>query len=418
VPKPNTGIVERGESGWRGLASALNRPIVVLLLLQLMGGMMFSPHRTFFPIYAKELGYSAVLIATLATVRQLMGLFASLVGGTLSDSLGRKWTLLLGYVGFLLGGLIFLTPSAGWIAVLWALSGFGMGLHTLGGQSYLMDTAHPRYLGLLTAFYNWGYTLGGTLSSPVTGFLLDRWNYQVFGIALTAFALVAIAVNLFSLPRSPARTGRGAASWKKLFGYGDLASRRPVIALVAIRFLPTFYWGMALVFIPLLLAAAGATKMVIALYATVSQVVASLAQGVVGHAADRFGSKWPTVITFSVLVLSILGTGILPGQLWSIFAFGTLGAAAAWSFSTLLPTLVAQVTEPAERGRVLGWIHLWWNLAMIVGSMVGGVLFEWGMGLPFLVAGVLNLLSIVLAFLFFQTKASPLDQESTEEARL
>jgi hypothetical protein len=49
---------------------------------------------------------------------------------------------------------------------------------------------------------------------------------------------------------------------------------------------------------------------------------------------------------------------------------------------------------------------------------VGGVLFEWGMGLPFLVAGVLNLLSIVLAFLFFQTKASPLDQESTEEARL
>ena len=70
--------------------------MIVLLLLQLMGGMMLSPQRTFFPIYLQELGDSAVIISTLASARQIMGLLASLVGGSLSDVLGRKWTLLAG----------------------------------------------------------------------------------------------------------------------------------------------------------------------------------------------------------------------------------------------------------------------------------------------------------------------------------
>jgi MFS family permease len=370
-----------------------------------MGGMMLSPHRTFFPIYLKELGYSAVTIAAMTTVRRVMGTLASLLGGALSDSFGRKWTFALGQVGFLLGSLVFMVVSPEWIGVLWALSGLGAGLHTLGGQSYLMDAAHRAYLGLLTAFYNWGYTLGGALSSPVAGILLDRWNYRVFGSALTIFALATISVNLFLLPRSPSQASREASSWRKLFGYGDVAARPSVIVLVLLRFLPTVYWGMASVLIPLLLDAAGATKILIASYATISQVVASLAQIVVGRAADRLGVKWPTVVMYVTLVANILGIGALPDRLSSVYAFGTLSTAAAWSLSTLLPSMVAQVTESEERGRTLGWIHLWWNVAMMVGSMAGGALYERVAGLPFISAGALNLLSIALVFAFFRMVA-------------
>ena len=94
-----------------------------------------------------------------------------------------------------------------------------------------------------------------------------------------------------------------------------------------------------------------------------------------------------------------------PSKLWAVLIFGTTGIAAAWALSTLLPSLVSQATVPEERGRVLGFIHLWWNLAMIVGSMVGGVLFEVATGLPFLVAGAINLGSIALLFLFYRLVA-------------
>jgi MFS family permease len=385
------------------LRLALNRPILIMLLLQLMGGMMLSPHRTFFPLYARELGYSAFVISVFATIRQMMGLLASLVGGSLSDSLGRKRTLLLGEVGFLLSSLVFLTRSEGAIGVLWALGGLGMGFHTLGGQSYLMDNARAGYLGILTALYNWGYTLGGTLSSPVAGFALDSWDYRVFGTALALFAALTIGLNVLVLPRSYLSHAPTAASWKRLFGYGELATRRPVILVVLLRLLPTVYWGMALVLLPILLDDAGASKTTIALYATVSQVIATLAQVAVGRSIDRFGTRLPTMITLSALTASILATAALPYQLWAVFAFGTLGAAAAWSLSTLLPSWVSHVAHPQERGRVLGWIHLWWNLGMILGTMAGGALFERWAGLPFLFAGVLNFGTIAVAWTFFRS---------------
>jgi MFS family permease len=159
---------------------------------------------------------------------------------------------------------------------------------------------------------------------------------------------------------------------------------------------------MAIVFVPLLLDAAGASKTTIALYATLSQIVASLAQIIVGRAADRWGAKRPTVATLSVLVASILGTGLFAEQLWGVFVFGTAGATAAWSLSTLLPTWVARVAKAEERGRVFGWVHLWWNVGMIAGSLLGGALFDAWKGLPFLVAGAINLASIALVFRFYR----------------
>ena len=68
--------------------------------------------------------------------------------------------------------------------------------------------------------------------------------------------------------------------------------------------------------------------------------------------------------------------------------------------------MVARVTAPAERGRVLGWVHLWWNAAMVLGSLVGGALFERGAGLPFGVAGAGVLLAGGLAALFFRRTAA------------
>jgi MFS family permease len=133
--------------------------------------------------------------------------------------------------------------------------------------------------------------------------------------------------------------------------------------------------------------------------------MASLSQAIVGRAADRWGPKETTAITYGALLVSVLGTGLWPTSLRGVFISGTIGLAAAWSLSTLLPSLVAEATVPEERGRVLGFIHLWWTVAMIVGSMTGGALFEIAPGLPFLVTGLPNLFSIALLFIFYRRVA-------------
>ncbi len=375
--------------------------MLVLLTLQLMGGMVSSPQRTFFPIYLSDLGHSAVFISWLATAQRLTGLAAAALGGSLSDTLGRERTLLLGQLIVLLAGLVFFASSPWLIVLLCALSGIGYSLQTLGSQTYLLDNAHSRSLGVLTALYNWGYTLGGALAGPLAALLLHANNYRAFAIALTAFSLLILLVNRLFLP--PSRTAPAlATAAARPRGYREIATRPISLLLAALRFLPTFYWGMALILIPLMLRGAGASLALIALYATVSQIVATLAQIVAGRAADRFGCRWPVLLTYALLTGGVLLTALSSGSIWGIFVSGTLGASAAWAQSTLMPSMVAQVTAPPERGRVLGWIHLWWNAGMVLGSLVGGALFERSAGLPFGVAGLGMLLATGLAALFLR----------------
>jgi MFS family permease len=367
--------------------------------------MMTSPLYTFFPLYITELGGSVLLIANIAAAKQIAGLLASVIGGTLVDALGRKRTLLLGNLGGLLSTLAFLLASPNWIGLFWVIGGFGQGLHTVGGQSYLMDAANPYYLGVISALYNWGHTLGGALGSSIVGLLLQRGGYSLLAQGMLAFAVCTIAVNQFILPPSTRERQSRRERTRRFLGHGGMATRPTVLVLAALRFIPTLHYAAMLILIPLLLDAGGASEASIAWYASASWVLASLAQLSAGRSADRWGPKWPAAAAFALLLASAIVIGIWPHRVAAVYTFGAMGMAAAWSLSTLLPSLVAQSTVPEERGRVLGFIHLWWNLAMVVGSLAGGALFEVASGLPFLVAGVINIGSIALLFVYFRLVA-------------
>ncbi|MCB0055137.1 MAG: hypothetical protein KDE24_36910, partial [Caldilinea sp.] len=88
-------------------------------------------------------------------------------------------------------------------------------------------------------------------------------------------------------------------------------------------------------------------------------------------------------------------------QLWGVITFGILGAAAAWSLASLLFTLVSDGVPRAEHGRAFGLLHATWSVAMIGGALLGGALTRLSPGLPFAVAGLLNIGSIVLVLAFF-----------------
>jgi len=380
---------------------AFTVPITFLLGTQLLSCLVVAPVATFFPVYLDDLGYSTVLIAGIVTLQRAMGLIASLAGGMMSDSLGAKRTLLLGQLGYFAGTLLFLAKAPLWVSVIWAVNGLGTGLHLLGGQNYLLEKADHAFLGILTAFYFWGYTVGTSVSNPIAAALMGRVGYSGLTLFMVVPAAATLILTAVALPSSQRFSGGTQANP----GYRDIAFRPIVLMLAGLRFLPTFCYGMAMVFVPLLLKNAGASNRLIALFAAVSSVFATLAQLAVGRIADLASWKAPTAAAYALLAASSLAIGAWPASLWTVFACGTLGIGAAWSLSTLLPTLVAKVTAPAERGRVLGYAHLFWNLAMILSSLSGGYLFETWLGLPFFAGGLACTCAIFLFIAFVrQTK--------------
>jgi MFS family permease len=379
--------------------------MAVLLSVQLLSGAVLAPQRFFFPIYLEEqLGYTTLLISTFVAFGQFLGMIAAVIGGALSDTIGRKWTLVLGLYGFVFGSMLYLANTPLPVLLFWALSGLGLGFHAVGGQGYLIDSASPAHLGVFSALYNWGFTLGGALGSAGLGIILDTRGFAAFGLSLLMVSLATALSAMAFLPHLRRKPGEELPSWKgSLLGYREVI-RRPGVALLGLmRFLPTCYWGIVNVLMPLLINRA-AGKTAVALYATSSQVLASLAQILAGQAADRWGPRWPTLVAFAGVITSAIGLASTASsqQLWSFYTFGILGACAAWSLSTLMPTLISIAAPVEERGRVVGTLHLLWNMGMMVGAMIGGALLELAVGLPFFVAALLDSLAVGLAFAFFR----------------
>ena len=217
------------------------------------------------------------------------------------------------------------------------------------------------------------------------------------GFLSTAGPLTALWALRFLSPQPPVQNGSHPGQLPT-----RLLAHRPVVQLLmGLRFLPTLYYGMASVLIPLLINDLAGNKTTVALYSTASLVVASAAQLWVGRAADRYGHRWPTLISYGVLILAALGLALFAQELWGVFLFGVLGIAAAWALAALLFVLVADGVAQPEHGRTFGLLHATWSIAMISGSLLGGALLRVAPGLPFLLVALFNLLSIVLSLAFF-----------------
>ena len=390
------------------------RPVAALLLVQCLNGVVVSAQRYFFPIYVSDaLGGTLVLASSLVSMAQAAGMVAALMAGGLTDTLGRKWTLVLGLGCFVVSSIAFFARIPWLVAALWVVNGLAMSLESLGAQSYLIRAGEHLRIGTISAFYHWGFTLGGALGSPFAGYVLDTRGYATFARLLMGLATFNTVLAVAVMPRLQHREAReDRHRWAEvLAGYLDVVRRPTVIRLGLIRFLPTCYYGMSGVLIPLLIYAQTGTKISVAAFVTTSQILAMGAQLIAGRAADRLGPRVPTLIAMGGVAAAALGQAVFAGQPWGLFAFGCLGMASAWSLSTMMLVLVSRATVAHEQGRVLGALHLVWNLAMVLSILVGGLLVEIRAGLPFAVASALGVGGVVAVLSYFgrQSEAMAVD---------
>ncbi len=231
--------------------------------------------------------------------------------------------------------------------------------------------------------------------------LIERRGFSAFGWVETALiTLAALLATLFMVYLSD-RTAEPAPL--RAFWSGALAMirRTKVRQLMGMRCLPTIFYGMLTVLIPLLIFDLSGSKVVVAAYGTVNLIMASAAQLLAGRSADRWGARGPTIVAYACVVLAGLGLTATFATVWGLFVFGVLGVAAAWSLSTLMYVWVADGVSKAEHASSFGLLHAVWSLSMITGSLLGGSLVRTFPGLPFLVAGLLNVGSLVLALAYY-----------------
>jgi MFS family permease len=186
----------------RMFATAERRTLLLTFVIVVISGMLWTGVSNFIMVYITDVKMVALVIAGgLSTLKYTVGAFAMIIGGTLSDKLGRKKLLLFGYSLFAVS-LVALTLAPSNLALLAGLVvvlGFAFFVTQSPMNALLGDISHKDTVGVT---YGVNFTLKygvGFFTPAIAGWLAVNYSLNhvfYFFAALSAAAfLVATLIK-------------------------------------------------------------------------------------------------------------------------------------------------------------------------------------------------------------------------------
>jgi len=162
---------------------------VSMTALGVIGYQIMATHQV---AHAVDRGFQPTTVVWLFAFGAGCMMAGNLLGGWLSDHLGRAWVFALGSVGAIIGiGCLAAVsgPSDLALLVLYTASGFGFGMRIAQLSTIPADAFSGRHLGAILGVVQAGGGVGGAV-----GPFLGGWLFDVTGSYRPAFAVAGLAV--------------------------------------------------------------------------------------------------------------------------------------------------------------------------------------------------------------------------------
>ena len=171
--------------------------------------------------------------------------------------------------------------------------------------------------------------------------------------------------------------------------------RRRLFTIFAIVLIDMIGFSIVLPLLPYYARSFGASDVVIGLMFAAYPAAQLVAAPILGRWSDRFGRR-------PILLLSIFGTFVgflvlgFAGTTWMLFLSRIIDGSTGGNI-TVAQAYISDVTDESSRGQALGLIGAAFGLGFILGPVTGGLLSQFGYGVPaFFAAGLtaVNLLAV------------------------
>jgi len=189
----------------RALRSVRLWAAVAMTGLGVVGFQIMSTHQV---AHAMDRGMprdTAVWVLALAAACMMAG---NVLGGWLSDRVGRGWVFVLGTVVAILGILCFAAirgPEDRVLLLLYAVSGFGFGMRIAQLSTIPADVFAGPHLGAILGVVQAGGGLGGAIGPFLAGWLFDVTGSYRLAFLAACVAVAGSAVAAWLAARPPVR---------------------------------------------------------------------------------------------------------------------------------------------------------------------------------------------------------------------
>lgn len=368
---------------------------VQLLLQVLLVGLTIGMMRTVVPALAEaEYGVprnSFVLLSAFVLAFGLVKGVLNFVAGRLSERIGRKKVLVLGWVVALpIPFIVWLAPSWNWIVFATVLLGFNQGLCWSMTQTAKLDITLAEERGLTLGLNEFAGYVGVAAAGIITAYLAAAFGARigllVFGLPVVVTALVLSVLALRETlpwahaeianhqvadvnrprPRYPAGVAERPGTWE-VFALVSWRDRR-LAALSQAGLVEKFVDALVWVFYPVFLYQKGMSLPQVGWIIGVYGFVWGGSQLFTGRLSDRIGRHKPNVwgmwLCGGGVAMMLVGEGV---AWWSASA-----ALTGFGMALLYPNLsaaVADISHPAWRGSAIGIYRFWRDLGYGIGAL-------------------------------------------------
>lgn len=390
--------------------------LFLVVFIDLVGFGLLLP---LLPFYVQRTGVGPEIITIVLGLYSLAQVLAAPVWGRLSDTYGRKPVLAVTTFGLGLSYLL-LAAAGDSLALLVAsrILGGVMAGNIAAAQAYVADTTTPetraKGMGVLGAAFGLGFIIGPAIGGLLGGSDLATVNFVRPALAAAALSFLAAFGVSVLLKESLAREHRAhAAATRATFKtkLHAVATRRVLVLLVLTGFL--------------IVTAFAQFETVFALWANqvfaygpreigfvlgLMGVVNVLVQGLLmGPLTKQFGERRlallaPVLFIAGYIILTLETSAVAP--VTTLAAGCTALALASALFNPAMTSLVSQQAAAHERGAVMGAYQSASALGRVAGPAFSGSLFALGAIWPFLAAGALAGVALILTLLARPTTAA------------
>jgi multidrug resistance protein len=373
--------------------------LMITAFVDMLGLAMVIP---LLPFYATKLGASATIVGVLIAAFSIAQLASAPLWGRFSDRYGRRPALLVGLLVSAVAYVIFAYASTLWLLLISRIVQ-GLGGGTIGVvQAYVADASDPidraKSLGWLSAATSLGAVVG-----PAIGSALIHWGRHAPGIASAIFCvLVSVFAWIYLRESREEMTVTGehgvhqtsaGAVWSVIARPKEPAQRLIWIYAIAIG----AFYGTAPT-LPLLLANRlpineGNVGFFVMYLGGMGVVVRA---GVLGRMIEWLGEARLTRLGLVLLALGLASVAAVHSYLTLLVALTLMPLGTAFVFPCVT-AMLSRVVPNRHRGLYMGVQHTFGGVSRVVFPLAAGVAMDHlGLGVPFVLAGVLVLATLLL----------------------
>ena len=379
-----TGRVEVPASAQSESAPLISRKLLlfmVAMVLANIGGNMYGP---LLPLYLKSLNASVVQIGLFFTLSQIVPLALQILGGWISDSLGRLRSIAMGSVAgvFSYIGLI-LAPTWQWLLVGEGLSSVTRSLVGPSFSAFIAEESAEESRARVFGITETIFMVVAVVGPPLGGWLADTYGFRIMlgvagGLYLIATIIRVAMARSVTQTKESDRQKLSVASLKSDLGLmvGMIMAGGVITWILLTDGVRDVAFSLSFTLVPIYLQDIGGMSIQqIGWLESIFGIFMMLVTMPAGWLADRKGDRVPIVLGFLlefaammafIRVSDFIGYAVA----WALFGLGV------GLMSPAYQSLISKAVPEKMRGTAFGFFQTSLGVVSLPAPWIGAQLWE------------------------------------------